>query len=100
MRLPTVYFFVSPSCDMCLEMKPAIEEWITHRAPGRAFGVRLNPRLREYRFGRWSPKYTPSVLLVDEEGQPVRHVEGRLLTVDGIEDFFEGRNLDAHEDEE
>lgn len=95
--LPTVYFFVSPSCAACQEMKPAIEEWIAHRAPGRAFGVRLNPQLKEYIFGRWRPRHTPSVLLM-EDGQPVRRVEGRILSVEEIDAFLEGTLEDSTKD--
>lgn len=85
----TVYFFTSPHCGACEAFKPAIEDF-TAKHGGEVIVLRCNPMLKEYEFGRWRVKYTPTVV-VTERGHLVGKVEGRGMTVRELEQFvFKG----------
>lgn len=99
----TVYFFVSPSCGACEEWKPVVDAFITKHL-GKVLALRCNPNFRDYTFGRWSVKYTPSVA-VQESGHLLRYAEGRLMTLEELEDFVfsdpaEPEPADEEEEEE
>ena len=94
----TVYFFTSPMCGVCEEWKPVIDAFIAKRG-SECFTLRCNPNLRPYAFGDWKVKYTPSAM-VQELGQMLRHVEGKLLSLEELEEFVFGDAPDEEQDQD
>lgn len=94
----TVYFFVSPSCGACEEWKPTVEAFIAKNL-GKVIALRCNPNLREYVFGRWTVKYTPSVA-VQERGQILRYAEGKLMSEAELEEFVFGEAPPEQDEDE
>ncbi len=81
----TIYFFTSPSCAACEEWKPTIDDFIK-RNLGKIIVIRCNPNLREYTFGKWRVRYTPSAA-VTEGGALLRKAEGLLMSLDELGSF-------------
>jgi hypothetical protein len=72
-------------CAACEEQEPFVQAF--ERAHfGKVIVLRLNPNLADYRIGKWSPKKTPSFVVL-EDGQALRRSEGELLDADALERF-------------
>lgn len=78
-------FFKGAMCSACEEQEPLVQAF-EKKHFGRVIVLRLNPNLAEYRIGKWSPKKTPSFVVLDN-GQALRRSEGELLDVEALEAF-------------
>lgn len=84
----TIYFFTSPLCGACQEWKESINAFIAAHGH-ECFVLHLNPNLKAYQYGDWKVQFTPSAM-VQENGQVLRVVEGKLLTADELAQFVLG----------
>lgn len=86
-------FYKGAMCEACEEQAPFVSQF-ENKHFGKVIVLRLNPNLKDYHIGKWSPKKTPSFVVL-EGGVALRKSEGELLDLEALERFvFEDEDVE------